>query len=77
VIIIPPGTEVTWTNTGQQPHTATSVGGVAKFDSGILNNGQSYSFTFEETGTNDYFCTVHPFMRGKVIVDANAPKPAS
>ena len=48
----------------------------SQFDSGILNPGQSYSFTFDHAGTYDYFCVPHPFMRGKVIVDPNAPAPA-
>jgi alcohol dehydrogenase (cytochrome c) len=77
-IIVPPGTTVTWTNDGAQPHSATSTvseTNAVKFDSGILNPGQSYSFSFEKAGTYDYFCVVHPFMRGKVIVDQNAPKP--
>jgi alcohol dehydrogenase (cytochrome c) len=78
-IIVPPGTTVTWTNDGAQPHSATSTvseSNAVKFDSGILNPGQTYSFTFDQAGTYDYFCIVHPFMRGKVIVDPNAPKPA-
>jgi alcohol dehydrogenase (cytochrome c) len=79
-IIIPPGTTVTWTNTGAQPHSATSTVSETNpvtFDSDILDPGQSYSFTFEKPGTYDYFCVPHPFMRGKVIVDPNAPKPAA
>jgi quinohemoprotein ethanol dehydrogenase len=79
-IIVPPGTTVTWTNTGAQPHTATSTVSETNpvtFDSGILDPGQSFSFRFDTPGTYDYFCTVHPFMRGKVIVDPNAPAPAA
>ncbi|MFN8594511.1 MAG: PQQ-dependent dehydrogenase, methanol/ethanol family [Thermomicrobiales bacterium] len=79
-IIVPPGTTVTWTNTGAQPHSATSTvseTNPVSFDSGILNPGQSFSFTFDKPGTYDYFCVPHPFMRGKVIVDPNAPKPTS
>jgi amicyanin len=79
-IIVPPGTTVTWTNTGAQPHSATSTvteTNPTKFDSGIMTHGQSYSFTFTKPGTYDYFCVPHPFMRGKVIVDPNAPKPAA
>jgi amicyanin len=76
-IMVPPGTTVTWTNTGEQPHTVTSLStSTEEFDSGIMNHGQTYSHTFQQAGTYDYFCTVHPFMRGKVIVDANAPQPA-
>jgi quinohemoprotein ethanol dehydrogenase len=78
-IIVPPGTTVTWTNTGAQPHSATSTVSETnpiQFDSGILNPGDSYSFTFDTPGTYDYFCVPHPFMRGKVIVDPNAEAPA-
>ncbi len=77
-ITVPPGTKVTWTNTGDQPHSATSLAtDPAKFDSGIMNRGQTFSYTFEKAGTYAYFCTVHPFMRGTVIVDVNAPQPAA
>jgi glucose dehydrogenase len=73
-ILVPPGTTVTWTQTGDQPHSATSdQPGV--FDSGILNKGQTYSHQFNDEGSFDYFCIPHPFMRGKVIVDNNAPQP--
>jgi len=72
---VPPGTSVTWTNDGPTVHTATADAGL--FDSGILEAGESYSFTFDEPGSYDYFCVPHPFMRGKVIVDANAPPPST
>jgi amicyanin len=73
-ITVPPGTKVTWTNTGEQPHTVTALStDPASFDSGVLNHGQTFSFTFEKPGTYDYVCTLHPFMTGKVIVDTNAP----
>jgi quinohemoprotein ethanol dehydrogenase len=74
-ILVPPGTTVTWTNEGPTVHTATADAG--QFDSGILEAGQSYSFTFDTPGSYDYFCVPHPFMRGKVIVDVNAPMPAT
>ena len=73
-ITVPPGTKVTWTNAGVQPHTVTSLStSPAAFDSGIMNHGQTFSYTFEKPGTYEYFCTLHPFMRGNVIVDSNAP----
>ena len=49
------GGTVTWSNTGSQPHSATSTvseSNPTKFDSGILNPGQSYSYTFEKPGTS-------------------------
>ncbi len=48
------------------PHTATATD--RTFDSGILDPGKSYSFTFEKAGTFDYACLVHPQMKGTIIV---------
>jgi plastocyanin len=60
------GTTVTWTNSDTVPHTATATD--RTFDSGILDPGKSYSFTFEKTGTFDYACLVHPQMKGTIVV---------
>jgi plastocyanin len=70
------GSMVTWTNDDTAPHTVTS--GIvennvpkpdAVFDSGIMNNGASFSFVFSEVGEYDYYCMLHPFMTGKVVVN--------
>jgi plastocyanin len=66
------GDTVTWTNSGTQPHTATATNG--SFDTGILKHGQSASHTFGHAGTFTYFCTVHPFMKGTVVVLAAAQR---
>ena len=69
------GTTVRWTNADAVAHTVTS--GVSDgtlgeadgvFDSGFLEQGQTFSYTFTEAGEFDYFCTPHPWMRGKVTV---------
>ncbi len=60
------GTTVTWTNKDDIGHTATSDNGV--FDSGMLQKGQSYSFTFSQAGTYGYFCKPHPYMVGTIVV---------
>ena len=60
------GTTVTWTNSDTVPHTATATD--RTFDSGILDPGKSYSFTFEKAGTFDYACLVHPQMKGTIVV---------
>jgi plastocyanin len=73
--IIPPGTAVTWVNDGPSVHTSTSDDRL--WDSGLLQPGQSFSFTFDNPGTYSYFCTVHPFMQARLIVDANAPPVAT
>ncbi|MBA2759589.1 MAG: cupredoxin family copper-binding protein [Chloroflexia bacterium] len=66
VLEITVGTTVTWTNEDAPPHTATSTDDV--WDSNILNQGDSYSFTFEEAGTYDYICSIHPSMTAQIIV---------
>jgi plastocyanin len=62
------GTTVTWTNDDEgQMHTVTAVDG--SFDSGFLETGATFSYTFTEVGEFEYFCTPHPWMRAKVIVE--------
>jgi plastocyanin len=60
------GTTVTWTNSDSAPHTATQDGG--GFQSNRLDQGASYSFTFDSAGTFEYHCEYHPNMHGTVIV---------
>lgn len=65
VITIAKGTKVTWVNEDSAPHTATSEG---SFDSGTLSKGQSFSYIFTAAGTFNYKCSIHPSMKGKVVV---------
>ena len=65
-LTIPVGTTVVWTNEDSAPHTVTSDGGA--FDSGNMNQGETFSFSFTEAGTFDYTCIYHPAMLGQVIV---------
>jgi nitrite reductase (NO-forming) len=71
------GATVTWRNDDSVIHTVTSgasTGTVTTpdglFDSGDLQPGESFSFTFDEPGTFDYFCTPHPWMVGRIVVEA-------
>ena len=66
------GESVIWTNTDSAAHTVTSgVPGTPNgmFDSGMLMPNQSFDFHFVESGEYDYYCMVHPWMTGKVMVD--------
>jgi len=60
------GTTVTWINNDGVDHTV--VEGNELFSSGTLTNGQNFSYTFTTTGTYNYFCSIHPDMRGNIIV---------
>jgi plastocyanin len=67
------GTMVVWTNKDSSLHTVTSglpeQGSVGTlFDSGIISPEQTFSYTFDKSGTFDYSCTLHPFMHGQVVV---------
>jgi amicyanin len=66
-LTVPVGTTVVWTNRDDVPHTVTSTDKTFK-SSGALDQGDSYSYTFTAAGTYAYYCTVHPFMTAKVIV---------
>ena len=62
------GTTVTWTNNGILPHTVSAAGG--SFESGNVQPGESFSFTFDAPGEYGYFCRPHVFigMTGTVVV---------
>jgi plastocyanin len=62
------GTTVTWVSADPNlPHTSNSEDEV--WFSGTLNEGDEFSFTFEEPGTFAYFCEVHPTMTGSIVVE--------
>jgi plastocyanin len=70
------GSMVRWNNDDSIPHTVTS--GViennspkpdGKFDSGIMNPGSSFPFVFDAAGEYPYYCTLHPWMTGRVTVN--------
>lgn len=60
------GTTVTWTNRDDIPHTVVSTEGA--FKSKVLDTDEKFSFTFSKAGTFPYFCSIHPKMTGKVVV---------
>jgi len=67
------GDTVRWINADTAAHTVTSgtviEGPDGKFDSGLLLSGNFFEFTFEDTGTFEYFDLVHPWVTGTVIVN--------
>ena len=75
-VTIDVGSEVIWENTDNAAHTATSGtptdGPDGVWDSSLMMVGGSYSKMFDEAGTYPYFCMVHPWMQGTVIVEAEA-----
>ena len=68
-VYVPIGKTVIWTNNDDVIHTITSVTG--SFDSGSIDPGTTYSYTFNQTGTYEYSCTIHASIpHGRVIVTA-------
>jgi len=65
-ITVPVGATVTWTNKDDIPHTSVSTDGV--FKSKVLDTDEKFSYTFTKAGTYSYYCTIHPKMTGKVVV---------
>lgn len=68
-IRIAPGQSVTWVNEepGTDAHTSTSDDG--RWDSPLLQPGDSFTVTFEQAGRFPYHCTPHPTMQGVVLVE--------
>lgn len=64
-VTVSAGDIVRWTNLDSAAHTVTGP----NFDSGTLQEGESYEFLFTDAGTYEYYCSLHPSMRGTVIVE--------
>ena len=67
-LTVPVGTTVTWTNRDDIPHTVVSSEDPKVFKSKVLDTDEKFSFTFSKAGTYPYFCSIHPKMTGKIIV---------
>ena len=60
------GTTVTWTNRDDIPHNVVSTADM--FKSKVVDTDEKFSYTFTKPGTFPYFCSIHPKMTGKVVV---------
>ncbi|MCT9140945.1 cupredoxin domain-containing protein [Streptomyces violarus] len=67
-LVVEVGQTVQWTNHDSVPHTVTTTKAPVKFDSGTLEQGDSWSYTFKKAGTYEYYCAVHPDMVASVKV---------
>lgn len=68
-ITVKKGTTVTWTNKDSTRHDVTPDEKTAEFKaSELLDKDESYSVTFNTSGTYTYFCSLHPYMKGTVTV---------
>jgi plastocyanin len=65
-VTVPVGATVTWTNRDDIPHTVVSTDGV--FKSKVRDTDEKFSYTFSKAGTYPYFCSIHPKMTGRVVV---------
>jgi plastocyanin len=65
-LTVPIGATVTWTNRDDIPHTAVSTDGV--FKSKVMDTDEKFSYTFTKAGTYPYYCSIHPKMTAKVVV---------
>ena len=61
------GTQITWTNADDIPHTVVSDD--HSFRSKVLDTDEKFTFTASNPGTYSYFCSIHPKMTGKVVVE--------
>jgi amicyanin len=66
-LTVPVGTTVMWINRDDIPHTVLSTD-KKTIVSPVLDTDEKFSYTFTAAGTNDYYCSVHPHMKGRVIV---------
>lgn len=65
-LVVAPGTTVTWKNDDDTPHSVREKDG--KFKSAALDTDDTFSQTFATPGEYEYFCSIHPYMTGKIVV---------
>ena len=68
-VTVKAGTTVAWLNADDTPHTVASSSKL--FKSKALDTDDSFSFTFTTPGMYEYFCSLHPYMTGTVVVEGN------
>jgi plastocyanin len=61
------GTQITWTNADDIPHTVVSED--QSFKSKVLDTDEKFTFVASKPGTYSYFCSIHPKMTGRVVVE--------
>ncbi len=71
MLVVAPGTTVTWTNADDDAHTVVEKD--RKFKSGALDTDDTFSQTFTAPGEYEYFCSLHPRMVGKIVVKPAGP----
>jgi plastocyanin len=72
------GTTIKWTNYDGYAHTVTSgAPGTPSglFDSGNIESNGTFSYTFDQEGTFNYFCKIHNYMRGTITVQSSTYNP--
>lgn len=65
VLTVPVGSTVVWTNNDSAKHNVVST----NFSSPEFGKGETFEFKFDQKGTYDYSCGIHPSMTGKIIVE--------
>jgi plastocyanin len=65
-VTVPAGTTIHWTNHDDIPHNVVSDD--KSIRSKVMDTDESFSYTFTKPGTYTYFCSIHPKMTGKVVV---------
>ena len=68
-LVVPVGSKVTWTNKDEEPHKVAEINNA--FHSQPLDTDEGFTYEFKTAGEYQYFCTVHPRMTGKIIVENN------
>ena len=67
-VTVKAGDTVKWVNVDDIPHTVVSQP-IGTFRSKPLDTDQDFSFTFPKEGSFDYFCSLHPHMKGRIVVE--------